>query len=74
VSRFNLADLWEAIADQVPERVALRCAGDQRTYAELEERANRLAHWLLDHDVRPGQHIGLYLQNCFEYWEAAQSR
>jgi acyl-CoA synthetase (AMP-forming)/AMP-acid ligase II len=69
MSQFNLADLWEAIADRVPERVALRCAGDQRTYAELEERANRLAHWLLDHGVRPGQHVGLYLQNCFEYVE-----
>jgi acyl-CoA synthetase (AMP-forming)/AMP-acid ligase II len=69
VSQFNLADIWEAVADQVPERVALRCAGEQRTYAELEERANRLAHWLLDQGAQPHQHIGLYLQNCFEYVE-----
>jgi acyl-CoA synthetase (AMP-forming)/AMP-acid ligase II len=69
VSPFNLADLWEAVAEQVPERVALRCAGSQRTYAELEERANRLAHWFADQGVQPGQHIGLYLQNCLEYVE-----
>ena len=69
MSQFNLADLWEAVADVVPDRVALRYAGDQRTYAELDERANRLAHWLLAREVRPGQHIGLYLQNCLEYME-----
>jgi 3-oxocholest-4-en-26-oate---CoA ligase len=70
VSQFNLADLWEAVADRVPERVALRCAGEQRSYGQLEERSNRLAHWLLDQGVRPGQHVGLYMQNCFEYVEA----
>ena len=70
ISPFNLADLWEAVADEVPERVALRCGGAQRTYAQLEERANRLAHWLIDHGVAPGQHVGLYLSNCLEYVEA----
>ena len=69
VSPFNLADLWEAVADQVPDRIALRCAGSQRTFAELEERSNRLAHWFADQGVQPGQHIGLYLQNCLEYVE-----
>jgi acyl-CoA synthetase (AMP-forming)/AMP-acid ligase II len=70
VSGFNLANLWEAVSDQVPDRIALRCGGAQRSYAELEERANRLAHWLLGQGVQPGQHIGLYLQNCVEYIEA----
>jgi len=70
ISPFNLADLWETVADQVPARVALRCDGAQRTYAQLEERANRLAHWLIEQGVAPGQHVGLYLQNCLEYVEA----
>jgi acyl-CoA synthetase (AMP-forming)/AMP-acid ligase II len=70
MSQFNLADLWEAIADHVPQRVALRCRAEQRTYAQLDERANRLAHWFLAQGVRPGQHIGLYLQNSLEYLEA----
>jgi 3-oxocholest-4-en-26-oate---CoA ligase len=69
MSQFNLADVWEAIADHVPQRIALRCRAEHRTYAQLDERANRLAHWLLAQGVRPGQHIGLYLQNCFEYLE-----
>jgi 3-oxocholest-4-en-26-oate---CoA ligase len=67
---FNLADLWEAVTDRVPDRVALRCGEQQRTYAQLEAQSNRLAHWYLAQGVRTGDHIGLYLQNCVEYVEA----
>jgi 3-oxocholest-4-en-26-oate---CoA ligase len=58
VSRFNLADLWEAVTDAAPDRVALRYGGGQRTFAELEERGNRLAHWLIDGGVQPGVAAG----------------
>jgi 3-oxocholest-4-en-26-oate---CoA ligase len=67
---FNLADLWEAVADRVPERVALRCGEQHRTFAHLEERSNRLAHWYLKQGVQAGDHIGLYMENCVEYVEA----
>jgi len=67
---FNLADVWEAVADRIPERTAAVCAGTRRTYAELEERANRLAHWMADQGVGPDDHIGLYLTNGIEYLEA----
>ena len=43
---FHLADLFEAVADAVGDRVAV-VAGDRRlTYAELEDRSNRLADHL----------------------------
>ncbi len=67
---YNLADVWEAVADLVAERTAVVCADVRRSYAEIEERANRLAHWLLQAGVQPGDHIGLYLTNCVEYFEA----
>lgn len=70
MSGFNLADLWEAVADCVPDRVALRCGKVSRTYAQLEQQSNRLAHWYLGQGVRAGDHIGLYMENCVEYVEA----
>ena len=67
---FNLADLFESVADAVGDREAIVC-GDQRlTYAQLDERANRLAHHLLASGIGPGDHIGLYLYNGTEYVEA----
>jgi 3-oxocholest-4-en-26-oate---CoA ligase len=67
---FNVADLWEMAADAVGEREALVCGEHRRTYAELEERANRLAHHLVGRGVGSGDHVALYLENCPEYLEA----
>jgi acyl-CoA synthetase (AMP-forming)/AMP-acid ligase II len=68
-STFNLADLWESAAARVPERTAVVCGDVRRSYAELDERATRLGHWMLDQGVEPGQHVGLYLTNATEYFE-----
>jgi acyl-CoA synthetase (AMP-forming)/AMP-acid ligase II len=67
---YNIADLFESIVDAVPERVGLVCGESRRTYAELDERANRTAHFLASRGVGPGDQIGLYLQNGAEYVEA----
>ena len=67
---FNLADLYEIVADAVPDRLAL-VAGDRRlTYAQLDERANRFAHHLLDHGVEPGDKVGIYSWDRAEWVEA----
>jgi 3-oxocholest-4-en-26-oate---CoA ligase len=67
---FNLADLYEIVADAVPHRPAL-VAGDQRlTYAQLDERANRFAHHLLDHGVVPGDKVAIYSWDRAEWVEA----
>ena len=66
---YDLADLFEAVADAVPDREAL-IVGDRRlTYSQLDERANRLANHLLACGVRPGEHVGLQLMNGSEYLE-----
>ena len=67
---FNLADVWEGVAAQVPGRVAIVCGERRLTYAQLDERANRLAHWMRAQGVGPGQHVGCYLRNGPEYVEA----
>jgi acyl-CoA synthetase (AMP-forming)/AMP-acid ligase II len=67
---FNLADLYEIVADAVPDRRAL-VAGDRRlTYAQLDERANRFAHHLLDHGVEPGDKVAIYSWDRAEWVEA----
>ncbi|GAA2733166.1 acyl-CoA synthetase [Actinocorallia aurantiaca] len=64
---FNHADLFEGIADVIPDRLALVCGEEHLTYAELDRRANRLAHALLAQGVRAGQHVGMQLYNGIEY-------
>ena len=67
---FNFADVWEMAADALGDRPALVCGAQRRTYAELEANANRLAHHLAGRGVGPGDHVGLYLENCPEYLES----
>jgi acyl-CoA synthetase (AMP-forming)/AMP-acid ligase II len=67
---FQLADLFEATADAVPERVPLVAGDARRTFRELEANANRLAHVLAAHGTGPGDTVGIYARNCVEWIEA----
>ena len=62
----NIADLAEHAIDAVPDRVALLSGDQQLTYAELEEKANRLAHYLIDQGVKKDDKVGLYCRNRIE--------
>jgi acyl-CoA synthetase (AMP-forming)/AMP-acid ligase II len=62
----NIADLAEHAIDAVPNRVALICGDEQLTYAELEDKANRLAHYLMDQGVNKDDKVGLYCRNRIE--------
>jgi len=66
---FNLADLWEAIQPKVADRTALVVDERSETFAELEDRANRLANHLAALGVGTGDHVGCYLYNGVEYVE-----
>ncbi len=66
---YNIADLYEMVADKVPARSALVCGEQRATFMELEQRANKLAHYLASKGVGAGDHVGLYLYNCNEYLE-----
>ncbi|HEX5096887.1 MAG TPA: AMP-binding protein, partial [Acidimicrobiia bacterium] len=67
---YNFADLFEMAADKVPDRLAVVDTRRRVTYAELEDRANRLAHALQEMGVEPGQHVGILATNCIEWVEA----
>lgn len=67
---YNIADLVEHAIDLMPDRVALADDGREVTYAQLEERANKLAHYLQGQGVRPGDKVGIYSRNTIEAVEA----
>ena len=62
----NIADLAEHAIDAVPDRVALISGDEKLTYAQLEEKANRLAHYLIDQGVQKDDKVGLYCRNRIE--------
>jgi len=66
---WNIADLFEATVDAVPDRTALVAGAARRTYAELDRRANRLAHHLAAQGVERDQHVGIHAYNCAEFVE-----
>ncbi len=68
--QFNLADLFEVVADTVPDRLALVAGAERRTYRELDERANRFAHALEDRKIGVGTHVGILAHNRAEWAEA----
>ncbi len=67
---YNYADLWETVWPAVADAEALVCGPQRRTYAQLAERSNRLAHHLRAAGVGPGDRIGLFLRNDAAYIEA----
>lgn len=69
--QWNLADLFEVVADSVPERLALGhgVSGVARTWAELERRTNALARHFA-RTQRPGEKVAIYATNRPEWMEA----
>ncbi|MGQ4616853.1 AMP-binding protein [Nocardia sp. R7R-8] len=67
---YNIADLVEHAVDLMPARVALADDGREVTYAQLEERANKIAHYLQEQGVQPGEKVGIYARNTIEAVEA----
>ena len=67
---YNFADLWEGVWPLVAEREALVVGPQVSTYAQLAERANRLAHHLRAEGVGVGDRVGLFLRNDAAYIEA----
>ena len=68
---YNIADLFEHTVDSVADREVLVVGQQRRTYAQLEGRANQLAHHLLAQGIGPGDHVGVYGSNSVEWIEAA---
>jgi natural product biosynthesis luciferase-like monooxygenase protein len=56
--------LIERQAARTPDAVAVAWRNEHITYRELDERANRIAHALVDLGVRPDTMVGLNMPRC----------
>jgi amino acid adenylation domain-containing protein len=59
-------ELIEAQAARTPEAVAAVCEGERLTYAELNAKANRLAHHLRSLGVRPDDRVAICAERSLE--------
>jgi fatty-acyl-CoA synthase len=70
VPGWNYADIWERIAERIPDAPALAQGDVRRTWAEFDHRADGIARTLLDAGVDRQDKVAIYLYNCPEYLEA----
>ncbi|MBL8300797.1 MAG: amino acid adenylation domain-containing protein [Rhodanobacteraceae bacterium] len=59
-------ELFEAQVDQTPDVSALKFENHELSYAQLDERANRLAHYLRAQGVGPDARVGLLVERSLE--------
>jgi long-chain acyl-CoA synthetase len=71
--RMPLSGLLQTAARRFPDRTACTLYGSPTTYAELDERARRLAQSLAQIGAKPGRFVGLLLPNIPEYLVAMQA-
>lgn len=70
VGNWNFADLWEVVADELPDAPAA-IHGDRRIrWADFDRRADGVAKTLLDAGLERQQAFAQYLYNCPEYMES----
>jgi acyl-CoA synthetase (AMP-forming)/AMP-acid ligase II len=67
---WTFADVWEVVAEQLPDAPALVHGPVTRTWREFDERADAVASWLLDLGVEHQDKVAHYLHNCPEYLES----
>jgi fatty-acyl-CoA synthase len=62
-----VCDDIEAAVDAWRERRAITMGPRTITYGELDEIANRYAHWAMEHGIRRGETVVLYAPNRIDY-------
>jgi fatty-acyl-CoA synthase len=66
-SRYSVGDRIEALANSRGDHPFVRFEGRSMSYGELNEQANRLAHFGLERGLRPGDVVALLMENRPEY-------
>jgi len=66
-SSYLIHHLLEKSADACPDKEAVIHDRSRYTYQDIEENANRIASWLLNSGLQPGERVALLLRNSIEY-------
>src|ERR1051325_642327 len=59
-------ELFETQAERTPDAIAIECEKQSLTYAQLNVRANQVAHWLQKHGVKPEKLVALCLERSLD--------
>jgi amino acid adenylation domain-containing protein/non-ribosomal peptide synthase protein (TIGR01720 family) len=62
----TLGELFEAQVESTPEQIAVVFGNEKLTYRELNERANRLAHYLRQQGVKTETLVGVMLERSID--------
>ncbi len=63
---YNLAQIIEQGASDFPEREAYRCMDDSITFAELHQKSDQLAMYLIRAGVKKGDRVAVYMNRCLD--------
>ncbi len=66
----HYSSFYEAIADAIPDAIALVHGDDVRRWGDYDDRAARLAAGFATAGLVPDSKVGIYLYNCNEWMEA----
>jgi acyl-CoA synthetase (AMP-forming)/AMP-acid ligase II len=70
VTGWNIADVLEAVAEEVPEAIFVSHGDRELTWGEADRRADRILAFLQERGHQPRDHVAQYLRNCPEYLES----
>ncbi|MBW1785785.1 MAG: long-chain-fatty-acid--CoA ligase [Deltaproteobacteria bacterium] len=67
--QLTVGNALTATVEHFPGKTAFVFEGKRVTYAQFEERVNRLANGLLAKGFKPGDRVAILAFNCIEYYE-----
>ncbi len=67
IPEISLVDLFERAVKDFGNKACTIYAGEVLTYKQINDRANRLAQFLLDQGLKKGDRVGIFLPNIPEF-------
>jgi long-chain acyl-CoA synthetase len=65
-----IGDIISKTANQKKDKTAAVLDDQKITYGELEKESNKLAHGLIDLNIKPSDMVSIMLPNCLEFLTA----